>query len=220
MPDLRLTPQPTERTTAATDAILAALAGAAAVHLLTIKEIAPWKTGLWTWIFGLLALAGLLGAVAHGIENLPKTVYNIVWGLLYLVLGWIVALFAVAVTVDLWGLPTARTLLPPMLVLGLVFFSVAALLSGKFIIFIVYQAAAMWFALVGYLWLAVTGQMTGAWWMVGGILVTIVATALQARGTVRLHLIWQFDHNGVFHLLQMVGVTLLVIGVRASLLAT
>lgn len=218
MPDLRLTPHPTERTTAITDALLAGLASAAALYFLKIRAVDPWKTGLWAWIFGLLGLAALLGAVAHGVENLPQTMHNIVWGLLYLVLGWVVALFAVGVTLDLWGPAAAQKLLLPMLVVGLLFFGVAALLSGKFIIFIVYQAAAMGFALTGYLWLTVTGQMAGAGWMVSGIVVTVVATTLQAGGKVKLKLIWQFDHNGVFHVLQMAGVVLLVIGLRASLL--
>ena len=55
--------------------------------------------------------------------------------------------------------------------------------------------------------------------MAAGVLVTLIAAGVQASGAVSVTLIWQFDHNGLFHLIQMVGVVLLVAGLRAALLA-
>ncbi|MGH8658414.1 MAG: DUF6962 family protein, partial [Gammaproteobacteria bacterium] len=46
---------------------------------------------------------------------------------------------------------------------------------------------------------------------------TIVAAAFQANRNIELTLIWTFDHNGVFHLIQMTGLVALVAGLRAAL---
>ena len=57
----------------------------------------------------------------------------------------------------------------------------------------------------------------GVWLMVFGIGRNIVAAAIQASGTVRLNLGVPLDHNGVFHLVQMVAIVVLVAGVGRSL---
>ena len=48
--------------------------------------------------------------------------------------------------------------------------------------------------------------------MAAAIGVSLAAGAVQAadRGTVRLF--WEFDHNGLFHLVQLAGVALLAAG--------
>jgi hypothetical protein len=55
--------------------------------------------------------------------------------------------------------------------------------------------------------------------MAAGVLVTIIAAAIQASGSVSLTLIWPFDHNGLYHLVHMVGALLLLAGLRAALLS-
>ena len=77
----------------------------------------------------------------------------------------------------------------------------------------------MLFALGGYIWLARQGQLEGAGLMATGVLVTIIAAGFQASDTILLNFIWQFDHNGVYHLVQMVGIVWLVIGLRQALLS-
>ena len=72
-------------------------------------------------------------------------------------------------------------------------------------------------ALVGYTWLACRGKLRGAWWMAAGILVTIVAAGVQASKGISFTLIWSFDHNGVYHLIQMVGMVLLAAGLGRAL---
>ena len=76
----------------------------------------------------------------------------------------------------------------------------------------------MLFALGGYSWLAAGGHLEGAWLMVAGILVTMMAAGVQAANVGSFTFIWQFDHNGAYHLLQMMGVGLIVAGLRAVLL--
>ena len=63
------------------------------------------------------------------------------------------------------------------------------------------------------------GQLTGAAVMAAGITISIIAAAVQASGAVSVTVLWEFDHNGIFHLIQIAGVAVLVIGLRMALLA-
>ena len=86
---------PTEQTTAVTDAILAVLAvAAAAIYLQRISQKNRWKATLWIFVFGLLALASALGAIAHGFK-MPTAFQTYLWYPLYLSLGLLVALFSI-----------------------------------------------------------------------------------------------------------------------------
>jgi hypothetical protein len=51
-----------------------------------------------------------------------------------------------------------------------------------------------------------------------GILVSIIAAGIQANKSVAMTVIWRFDHNGIYHLVQSAGLVLLVMGLRWSLL--
>ncbi|MBW2428134.1 MAG: hypothetical protein JRF56_04190, partial [Deltaproteobacteria bacterium] len=51
-----------------------------------------------------------------------------------------------------------------------------------------------------------------------GILISIFAAGIQAHKSIFLTLIWKFDHNGVYHIVQAVGLLLLVYGIRQSML--
>jgi len=209
---------PAEQTTAVTDLFLAVIAFLVLIYLLQIDQYYPWKAHLWAWAFAGLSLAAALGAVAHGFKAFPVA-KNKIWRLLFLSLGLTVALFTVGAIFDIWGITAAQTALPLMLAIGLAFFGATLIWPNNFFIFVIYQAMAMLFALLGYGWLALTGQLAGAWFMVGGIFITLLAAAVQASGKISLRFIWEFDHNGLYHLIQMVGIILLALGLRASLLA-
>lgn len=99
------------------------------------------------------------------------------------------------------------------------FFTITLFWPENFLIFIVYETAVMLFALGGYLWIAWRGYPEGAWWMAAGIFVSILAAGVQAVKTFSFTFIWVFDQNGVYHLIQMVGVVLLVTGLRKMLLS-
>lgn len=215
---MRRVDSPIERTTAATDAILAVLALAAAIYLPFIGQQHPWKANIWTSAFAVLAMAAALGAIAHGL-HLSNIILTWMWRLLYLALGQVVALFMAGTVYDLLGAATARPLLPAMLLVGVIFFAFTLIRADTFFVFIIYQAVVMAFALGGYIWLALAGLLDGAWLMVVGILVTMIAAGVQAGRAVAFTFIWQFDHNGVYHLIQMVGIVLLAMGLRMALLS-
>jgi hypothetical protein len=75
----------------------------------------------------------------------------------------------------------------------------------------------MLFALIGYSSLTLKSKLNGAKFILVGILLSILAGAVQAGESIEFHLIWAFDHNGTFHLIQMVALVFLLIGIKTSL---
>jgi hypothetical protein len=144
-------------------------------------------------------------------------VWNILWIPLFLLLGLTVALFVVGAIYDWRGSAPARASLPIMVVLALLFFGVTRLASGAFFVFVLYEAVAMLFALAVYGYLATGARVAGMGLMAAGVGLNIVAAAIQATRSVSFVLIWQFDHNGVFHLVQMVALVVMTAGLKTSL---
>lgn len=208
---------PTEQTTALTDAILALGAFGAALYLNRFRPHQRWRVAVWQGVFIFLAGAATLGALAHGLI-LPPAVSRLFWGGISLAFGVLVALFLVAVALDLFGEAASRRCSKPLIGVGVGFFAATLARPDSFLIFILYEATAMLIALAGYLWLAARSLLPGAWWMTGGIAVSLLAAAIQASHAVTVTLVWTFDHNGVYHLLQMVGIGLMLAGLRRGLM--
>ena len=204
----------TERTTAATDAVLAvaALAGIA-----VIRRIAPsFGRSVWISALAALALASVLGAVTHGLRLEPPT-RELLWQPLYLSLGVTMALFVVGAVRDWRGEHAARRLLWPMLAVAVVFYGITWITGGDFLAFVVYEAAALLFSLGVYLRLAAGRRRAGAGAMAAALAVSLAAGGMQAMDVGVVRLLWAFDHNGLFHLVQLVGLALLVAGLRRLL---
>ena len=212
---MELATQATERTTAATDALLAI---AAIVLLAMLRRRTPPSFGRAVWLSALtaMALASVLGAVAHGLR-LSDAVRDLLWQPLYFALGTTMALFVVGAVRDWRGDRAARRTLPAMLVLTLAFYGATRASGGDFLVFVLYEAGALGFALAVYAWLAARRRRAGAAAMAAALGVSLAAGAVQAAdlGTVRL--LWEFDHNGVFHLVQLAGIVLLAAGLRRIL---
>jgi hypothetical protein len=207
---------PTEQTTAVTDVILALMAAAGAVYLYRIGQKFRWKTNLWMLVFGLLAIAAFLGAIAHGFK-MSSSIQTILWYPIKLSLGLLVALFIVATVYDIWGEAAARRIWPVMVAIGVGFLGITLIWPDSFLVFIIYETVAMLLALGGYTWLAWRGRLEGAGMMVAGILTTIAAAGVQAGKLISFTFIWSFDHNGVYHLIQMMGIGFLLAGLKKAL---
>jgi len=208
---------PTEQTTAVTDVLLALVA--ASVCLLTLKAGAinnAKKGKIWGWAFGLLAFAALTGAIAHGFQ-MSKELNYILWQPLNLALGLTVSLFVVGVILDLTTGSLPKYLLPLMISIGTLFYLVTLFFPGSFLVFILYEAVAMLFSLVVYIVLSTRHRLQGASLMAAGILITIIAAGIQASEAVHFQCIWEFDHNGIFHLVQIIGLLVLYAGLRLDL---
>jgi hypothetical protein len=207
---------PTEQTTAATDFILAIIAGITAFGIYNLgKKVKPLKTRIWVSVFILLTVAALFGAVAHGFKMSEQLNY-ILWQPLNLALGLSVSLFAAGAIFDLRYGNLPKGIIPGLLAIGVIFYFITVFIPGSFLVFIIYEALVMLFALIAYIFLAMQKKLVAAWWMVLGILITIIAAVIQAMGNIRIDIIWALDHNGLFHIVQMGGILIIYLGLAKS----
>ena len=206
----------TERTTAGTDALLA-LAAVAAVVILRRRTRPSFGRALWLAALAALATASALGAVTHGFA-MPDDLRDFLWQPLYLALGVTMSLFVAGAVRDWRGDRAARRALAPLLLLALVFYGVTRVTGGNFLAFVAFEAAALLLALVIYLRLAARGGRPGTAAMAAALALSLGAGAVQASNIGPVRLLWEFDHNGLFHLLQLLGLVLLVAGLRRRLM--
>ena len=213
MADLQLTRAETELTTAATDALLTVVVIIGIAWLCRVVPPSPRRT-LWVRGLALFAVAGALGAFVHGFD-LDSRTRELLWQPLYLTLGSALAFFSAGAIGDWRGDVPARRALPLLLTLAFGFFLLTRLSGGKFLVFVIFEAAALLFALAVYARVAFKGTR-GAALVVAGLVLSLAGGVLQAS-TLSLHAVWEFNHNGLYHLVQLVGVVFLVAGLRSTL---
>ncbi len=207
---------PTELRTAFTDLILGLVVVGVFIALYQLQgRTSTPKLNIWLSALGLLGLASLLGSIVHGIVLSPKSRFRL-WQPLNLALGLVIAIFVTAAVYDVWGEAAFRKALLPMIGLAGIFYGITVVIPKTFLTFVAFEAAALLFALAGYFFLAVTVQLPGAWWMVAGILITLLAAVVQAAGKNGVVIFLGFDHNGVFHLIQIFGILAFMIGLYIS----
>ncbi len=212
---MQLNDSPTERSTAATDLLLSLAAVFGLGFLQSSQPGGSWRIELWSWPFGLIAGAAALGALYHGLI-LPQTLRAQIWQALTFLLGMALALFGVGLTHDLLGFEAGRCSLPLWLAAGAALYLAGRRFSGMFLVFIVFEGVVLAAALIGYTWLAVSGALNGAGWVAAGVWVSVLAAAAQTFKRLRLKWIWEFDHNGIFHLVQTAGLVLLSKGIAGG----
>ncbi len=206
---------PTEQTTAITDLVLALQALCAIVVLRRSPVRRPMWTDVWTWCFGLLCFASVFGAVSHGIRMTAAT-QNAIWVPIYLALGLMMALFAIAAVTMAWNHELSKRCLPWGAAVAIGFFATTQIWSDSFLLFVIYEAISMLLALILYaacFWLR---REQGSEFLAAGILVGIVAAILDTQTSLKFTMIWTFNNHGVFHLAQMLSLLLLTVGVYSS----
>ena len=211
---MKLVKDPAEQTTAVTDVILALVAfgGILLLQWSPVNTSELWRINIWSTAIGLIGLAAALGAVTHGLL-LKTTLHNRIWLVLNMALALAVSLFVVGIINDLWSYEASRKALPFMLIAGLGFYLTTLIYPGIFFLFVVYEGLALSCSFSAYLFLMVSGK-PGAGFMASGVLLSIVAAGLQARKSIVFTLIWKFDHNGIYHVIQTIGLLFLIIGLR------
>lgn len=204
----------TEITTAVTDVLLAVMSGFA---IAVIVRSSVWRQErqramVWILAFSLLALAAVTGAVLHGFEtglDLDQWLHHP----LYLFLGLTVSFFAAGVLIDLHGAAVALWVIMLPAGIGVAFYGLTVINPGSFLVFIVYEAVAMTGALGAYLYLWIKHRKSFGVWMAAGIAMSMVAAGIQASQTVSAQIIWTFDHNGIYHIVQIAAVIPLMKGI-------
>jgi hypothetical protein len=195
--------------------VLAAATAAGIVFLVRRTPASPlrawWLVALTGW-----GVSAMLGMVTHGFD-LDAQVSTLLWQPLYIGLGVAQAIVVVA-SVDAWrGTNAAQRLLPFMLAMTVVFYWATWHWAGDFLVFVVFSAGTTIVALLIHARLALHG-LDGAAWVAGGLAANLASGALQATDfTARL--VWDFDHNGLFHLAQMIALALLLAGLGRMLAA-
>lgn len=211
-----LTESETEATTAATDALLGLVCLAAAAVVSSTATTATWSRALWTGAFVLLGCGSWLGALAHGLQ-MREARRTALWVPLYLTLGLAVALVGVGAVHDWRGEAAARLVLPWAVTAAALFLGATFAAGGKFVIFIAYEAVVLIAAFVIHGGLAVRGTPSGAPLLALGLALSLAAAVVQTTGW-RMRVVWLFDHNGLFHLVQTPAMVALAAGVHANLL--
>ncbi|XOV86562.1 MAG: DUF6962 family protein [Pseudomonadota bacterium] len=207
---------PTEQTTAITDLMLAAVSFIAGAYLARFSRIAPQRSRIWGLVCGGTGAAAALGAVAHGVLLSP-TATQLVWPLIYLILAGTVALFGMGALQDCTNARVARRFAPLLFLIAALFFGYSLIDPDNFLPFVVFELVAMVASLCVYLWLGVKQMLKGAGLIALSIALTIVAASIQATESARFTLLMPFDHNSVYHLLQIVAVVILVAGLRVGM---
>jgi hypothetical protein len=174
-----------------------------------------FRTRVWTGAFLFLSLSAAVGAIAHGFE-MSDDLNSKVWHLINFGLGMTVALFLVGTARDLTTKRIAKRFLPGMIFIALIFFLVTVFVPGSFLVFIIFESIAMLAALGTYAGLAMKKRLKGASLIALAILITMIAAGIQASEAVYVDLIWEFDHNGIFHIVQMVALPLFAAGISRN----
>ena len=167
-------------------------------------------------MFGGLAVASTVGIFAHGLA-LDTATRKLLWHAINGALSLTVACFVAGAVLDRWGPGAAVRALPGLLLLSAGFFGYASFIASSFLPFIVYEGAAMLFCFAVYLAITIQRRLAGAEWMVAGVGINILAALLQAMPAATFRLGVTFDHNGVFHLVQLPGLLCLLTGVKKGL---
>lgn len=208
---MQIVDSPTERTTAATDVLIALAALGGIGYLRSQPHPVPADTSAWTWAFALLAVSAALGAAYHGLA-LDGPRRNALWQALTLCLALAIALVASGTSRDLLGAEAADRALPALLATGGAVYALSRAFPGLFIVFLLYQAVVLLAALAAYGTLAVSGPDEGPAWVSAGVVLALAGAVVQARRRSRIRLVWEFDHNGIFHLFQTAGLVVIWLG--------
>jgi hypothetical protein len=71
---------------------------------------------------------------------------------------------------------------------------------------------ALVIALSAYIWMAAAGVLQGAGWIAAGVLISMIAAGIQTARHLHVSFVWEFDHNGMFHVVQTLGLILICVG--------
>lgn len=204
-----------EATTAVTDLVLGAVlvVGIPWLHQVTMRSRARL---LWFIALALLAAASFLGAFVHGFA-LPPGMKRWLWQPMFVLLGLAMAFIAAGAIADWRGYPPARRALPYLVLAALGFYGVTVLAGGAYFIFVAFQAVVVLFAVAVYWRLGVQDHQRGGQLILAGLVLSLVAGVLQAMPGISIRVGWEFNHNGIYHLVQLAGILCILAGLRHTL---
>jgi hypothetical protein len=200
----------TEPMTMMTDYVMGALAFVLAMRIVGDASAGRQLSGrLWAAALVMTAVAAFLGGTYHGfIQWLPGASGRALWKATLLATGiGSACLLAAAVTAATAG-ALQRALLAVVAVKLLVYVWTIATKDQFALVIADYGTALLAVALAAWV-IRPSGLTPAAWWITGGVAVAAVAGAIQwARLAPHVH----FNHNDLFHVVQMASLYLLYRG--------
>lgn len=168
-------------------------------------------TRCWSVAFMATASAAIVGGAHHGfLPWLGTTPAGVLWKITLLSIG--LAAFAATVgTVTSVTRGVWLTRVRAVAVLQLLAYSVAVLLTDRFLLAVVDYSIAFLFVLAIHLDRWLRRGDAAARWVVAAVLVSFGAAGIQVAGLAPHP---SFNHNDLYHVVQMLGMWLLYRGVR------
>ena len=194
----------TEPMTMLTDYVLGALALVLALRLYAAASASGQLTiRLWAFGFVMTAVAAFVGGTYHGfIQMIPPGASRVLWKITLISTGFgSASLFGAAVLAAAVG-PLQWALLA-IVVLKLLVFLEVVLTRDNFLLVVIDYGSALLAILVAAWFLKPTGITPAAGWLAAGVGVSVVAGAIQAF---RLAPHPRFNHNDLFHVVQMAAI--------------
>lgn len=194
---------------ALTDFVLACLAFFCAGAL--VARPAERRSAAWYWRGAMfcLALAALLGGTDHGfVEPAGLSRTPIRWAT-WAVLGLMTAAVLLTLGAQFLG-PARQRQMRGLAAVQLLAYLVAVVVVDSFLVVVVNYLPVI-LALLAFNLHGLRRGGDGHWTMVLGILVLLLASAVQALG---IDTFSPLDHDGLYHLVSMPGVVLLYFGGR------
>jgi hypothetical protein len=200
----------TEPMTMATDYVMGALALVLAMRLLgDAASGQQWSGRLWAAAFVMTAVAAFVGGTYHGfIQWMPGLAGRALWKATLVATGiGSACLLAAAVTAAVAG--PLRHALMGLVVVKLVVYIWTIATKDAFVLVIADYGTALVAVLLAAWFMRPTGLTPAAWWTTAGVAVAVVAGVIQwARVAPHVH----FNHNDLFHVVQMASLYLLYRG--------
>lgn len=175
--------------------------------LVKTKKAPQSAAWFWTWALGLLGLGALLGGIDHGfVELLGGAARYALQRINWLVLGG--TTFCTLMTTSRQFFPrNVQRVVTVLGVLQLLAFAILVFTVGDFLVVILNYAPVMLLLLVCSLLGLRSG--TGGWPMIIGIVILVLASAIQALGVDTFS---PLDRSGLYHVISMAGVVFLYLG--------
>lgn len=164
----------------------------------------------WALGFLFIGLGALLGGTSHGfVQYLDRASMDLIWtGTLYTI--GISMFFAVAGTLlSSIQEPKAQRLLHAVNLAGFVYYAIWIFESDSFLSAIIVTLVSLGFVALLQCWRWIREGATSAPWIITGVLVSFASAAVQRSGY-SLHV--HFNHNDLYHVIQIAGLYLLYRG--------
>jgi hypothetical protein len=200
-----------EPTTTLTDYAMAILSLAFAVRLFAQARILPARSiAVWASAFVATGIAALVGGTVHGfVSSLGPTTRRRMWRAIFVAIGAANALMVVAVVLGTLPPGPLRMSLSIATAAKLVYYLVRVLATVEYR-WVVYDSAASLIVVASLeVYALLRWQTPSASWILGGVAVAIVAASIQgAKVSIHRH----FNHNDLYHVVQMIALWLLYRG--------